>query len=155
MAPRERLTTNRHGSGSLSALALALALGLAVAGCGGATPSAACGLGGTADQAAFDRSFTSMTLVDGAGNPGSPDPEAGVDFPAAARMIVQVEALAATEVRFCVAVRDAGATIAVDRTEHLPAGAGQVDLGTFSSRAYVIRVGVAGTLVRNLAFTIR
>jgi hypothetical protein len=154
------MTSNlRHrigsGIGRASAIAVVTIVVLTLAACGGAAPSAACGLGGTADQAAFERSFSSMVLVDAAGKPGLEDPDGSVIFGASARVVVRLEATTATEARFCVAVRDGSGTIVADQTARLGTGAGQVDLGPFPARDYVIRVGVGGVLVRNLPFAIR
>jgi len=141
--------------GRLSAVAMAAIAGLTLVACAGAAPSAACSLGGSAEQAAFERSFSSMVLADAAGKPGVDDPEAVVVFGASDRIVVRLEATTATEARFCVAVRDGSGTVGADQTVRLGVGAGQVDLGTFPARSYVVRVGVGGVLVRNLPFAIR
>jgi hypothetical protein len=83
------------------------------------------------------------------------DAEAGVVYGAADHVVVLVQATTAVETRLCVAVRDGGGSIVGDRTASLTAGTGQVDLGTFSARSYVVRVGVGGVLVKNLPFTVR
>ena len=142
---------------SLRGLALVAATAISlVAGCGSGPPaSGACGLGGSADEAAFTAAFRSMELLDASGTTGTPDPDAGVVFPTGTRLSVRADAVATTTARMCVANRDQAGTIRGDVTGDFAVGSSTVALGAFDAGSYVVRVGVGGVLVRNLPFAIR
>jgi hypothetical protein len=155
--------TRRGARTAASNLRAAIGIGLlvpiafAVAACGGggAAGGGACALGGTPDNAAFAKSFKTMTLIDAAGAPGAADPEAGVDFSAAAAISVSAEAVSATDARLCVAMRDKDGKIVKDVTTSFAVGTTRVELGAFTAGSYIVRVGVGGTLVQNLPFAVR
>lgn len=134
-----------------------LALAALIAACGPMGAPQSCGAGGTADEGAFAKSFSSMELVnEGTGQPApETDPENGPIFTTADRIAIRAEALAGVSVRACVEGRTGGAKIGFDGTQTLSAGTGTMSLGSFGAGPYVVRVIVDGVLVENLPFMTR
>lgn len=138
--------------------AIIIALTALIAGsssCGGSGPSSSCNLGGVADEAAFSRVFASMALGDETGTARAVDADAGAIYGAGESVVVLYQATTSSDARFCVVVRDGSGAVAGEKTAAVPAGAGRVSLGAFGARSYVVRVGIGGTLARNLPFTVR
>jgi len=134
-----------------------LALAAAIAACGPMGAPQSCGAGGTADEGAFAKSFSSMELVNEGTGQAAPetDPQNGPIFATADRLAIRAGALAGVSVRTCVEGRTGGAQIGFDRTQTLAAGAGTMSLGAFGAGPWVVRVEVDGVLVKNLPFRTR
>lgn len=140
------------------ALVPIFAFAFAAAACGGqggadgsAASAPACAATGSADPAAFGRSFSAMTLTGGAAG----DQESEASFAKDQTVVVSATALSAVSARFCVNYRDGSGRIPADITRDLPAGESRIALGTFGAASYVVRVTAAGALVRNLTFVVR
>jgi hypothetical protein len=150
-----------HHHPSISGRVLvALVVGLAACGSGAtgsSTPFAgACGAGGTADESAYAVAFTNMALVDETtGQVGAADPDGGVVFPAAASLALRADTIGPVAVRACVQVRGPENRIVADQSADMAAGHGGIRLGPIPPGSYVVRVIVAGTLVRNFPFVTR
>jgi hypothetical protein len=131
------------------------ALALVLAACSfGPPPSCGDDIGGTADTAAFDQHFSSMELVSQttgqAGEPSDP----GVSFPQDEPIQILLDAKAEVAIRTCIQPMGGQAKSPVDSTAGVGAGKQAIDLGSFDSGSYVIRVIVDGVLVKNLPFSI-
>ncbi len=136
-------------------MAAALLIVTATACTSGPPPSCGEDIGGVADPATFDQYFGAMGLVNRTtGQPG-PDGEQGSQFAQADPLAIEADVRAAVEVRACVQPLSGGGELAFDGTRMLGPGSGQVELGAFSPGAYVVRVIVGGTLVKNLPFEVQ
>ncbi len=129
-------------------------LGLIVSACSfGPPPSCGDTIGGTADTAAFDRAFNNMALVNEMTGQVAPGGDEGAQFSAADPLALQVEAKGAVALRACIQPMGGAKALAFDQTVTFSAGKGSMALGTFKPGAYVVRVIVEDTLVRNFPFT--
>lgn len=118
----------------------------------GPPPSCGENIGGTADEAKFDEHFSSMSLVSQSiGQPG-PEGDNGLEFSRADTLLMQVESRTDVELRACVQPRGGGGRIPFDQTQTFSQGQGTFNIGSFEPGAYVIRVIVDGTLVKNFPF---
>ena len=128
---------------------------LLAAGCASFSAPKDCGVGGTADEAAFSQFFQSMELVDQeTGSPGA-EGEEGAEFEPGAPLVIRYESVQAVELRVCIMERAGGGQIVFDETRGLEAGEGEFALGELVPGAYVARVSVGGVLVKNFAFEIK
>lgn len=128
---------------------------LLAAGCAMFTPPEDCGVGGTADEAAFGQYFQSMQLVDQATGAPGVEGEEGTEFGSGTSLVIRFESTQAVELRVCIMERKAGGEIVLDETWKLGAAAGELVLGEMAPGAYVARVSVDGVLVKNFAFVIK
>ncbi len=116
-------------------------------------PNDPCGLGTSADSAAFDESFASMTVVrssDGV-TPDEADGRGPV-FAAADTVAAFADATAGVDVVYCVHTRDGASDLVGSEEASLSAGESTTDLGEFGAGDYVVRVGQGDTLIANLPF---
>jgi hypothetical protein len=126
--------------------------------CGSFAPPQSCGegIGGTADQAVFNKYFSDMFLVveaTGEVPPAGEDSSAAI--PPDDSLAVKMQVLNATQVRACVQERTGGGGIPADKTASVEPGEALLPLGKFSAGNYVVRVIVDGNLVKNLTFEVR
>jgi hypothetical protein len=137
-------------------LAAALLVGGLAASCSFGPPQG-CGdnIGGTANEALFDQRFSSMALVSQTtGQPG-PNGEEGEQYGQDEALRLEAETKAEVTVRACVQCRSGGGDLPLDKAERMAAGQGSMDLGTFGSGSYVVRVIVEDTLVKNFPFQVK
>jgi hypothetical protein len=134
-----------------------LMLGLLLSACslGSFGPPASCGdnIGGTADTANFDQTFTNMALVNQNGVPGT-EGENGMEFAATDTLDIRADSNSDVTVRACVQNFN-GRPIAFDGTQTFTQGSSGFSLGSFQSGNYVVRVIVDGVLVKNFPFEIK
>lgn len=110
-------------------------------------------MGGTADEAKFDRHFTRMELINK--TTGQPGQEGEPQFASTEQLAIQIDSAAKVPVRACVQERRGGGKIPFDETQTVPQGVGTLSLGSFAPGSYVVRVIVDDVLVKNLAFAIK
>ncbi len=128
---------------------------LVLTACGSFSPPESCGAGGTADEMKYAQHFTWMEIVnETTGSPGEPDPEGGTQFASTIQLGITMDSIDEVSIRVCVEERRGGGEIALDKTQDLPSGSGNISLGSFEPGSYVVRVIVDGVLVRNLPFSI-
>ncbi len=120
----------------------------------GPPPSCGEGIGGTADQEQFATHFEEMSLVSQTtGEPGT-EGDQGAQFAQGDPLAIVAAARSEVTVRACVQPLSGGGEIALDATQTLAEGTGEISLGTFEPGTYVVRVIVDGTLVKNFPFVV-
>lgn len=139
-----------YRAGVASSLAV---LGLLIGACSfGPPPSCGEDIGGTADTAAFDKNFTSMALVNQSTGQSAREGENGMEFAQGDNLAIQLDAKSKVTVRACIQPRSGGNAISFDETQTFSQGQGAFAVGAFEPGAYVIRVIVDNTLVKNFPF---
>lgn len=142
-----------NGKRFLGAVALALLLALALS-CQSVRPPEECAVkGGVADQAAFARHFTEMSLA--SDKQIAPFGDHAMALTSDGVLEVVATGLANTATNLCTQERKGGGKVVYNQTLTLPQGESRTRLGSFAPGEYVIRVIVDGVLVRNLTFGVR
>ncbi len=130
---------------------LALLLLLLLAGCTD-DPSDPCGLGSTADEDAFARTFTDMVLVNATDGVTPEGGDRGPVFSSSDTVAVLASTSEEADVDYCIHTRDGASTLIDTVQAMLPEGAASTNLGEFEPGDYVVRAGLGNALVRSLPF---
>lgn len=126
-----------------------------VSSCRALSPPESCGLGGYANDTAYGLYLDKFDLLDVNGNPGEPDRDGLPRFEEGQALNLWLQVKAAARIRICVEETRGGGEIAFDETTPLTAGQSAISLGVLESGPYVIRMSIDGTLLRNVAFSVR
>lgn len=138
-------------------IAFPVFLALIIAGCSfGPPPSCGDDIGGVADTAVFDTYFNAMALLNETTGLSGPEGDRGAQFAPGDALAIQADTKSDVEVRACVQPTSGqSGTIPFDQTQALSQGQANFPIGSYSPGAYVVRVIVEGTLVKNFPFEIR
>jgi hypothetical protein len=123
--------------------------------CRALRPPESCGLGGIANNTAYGLYFDKLDLLDVNGSPGEPDRDGLPRFQEGQALNLWLQVKSETRIRVCVEETRGGGEIAYDETSPLSSGQSAITLGVLESGPYVIRMSIDGTLVQNVAFTVR
>lgn len=126
-----------------------------VSSCRALRPPESCGLGSFANDTAFDLYFSDLDLLDVEGNTGEPDRDGTPRFEEGRAINLWLQVKSDSRVRICVEETRGGGEIAYDETASYSGGQTAVPFGVLERGPYVIRIGIDGTLVRNVPFSIR
>jgi hypothetical protein len=132
-------------------------LGLMISACGSFGPPQSCGdnIGGTADQAKYAQSFSSMQLINQTTGLTGTEGENGTQFTSSDNLAIQAGTLSNVNIRVCVQHTDSTKPIPFDQTRTLSQGQTDFSIGQLEAGNYVIRVIVDNILVKNFPFEIK
>ena len=126
-----------------------------VSSCRALNPPESCGLGGYANNTAYGLYIDQVDLLDVNGGPGEPDRDGLPRFAEGQALNLWLQIKTDTRMRICVEETRGGGEIVFDETTPISAGQSAIALGALESGPYIIRLSIDGTLLQNVAFSVR
>jgi hypothetical protein len=126
-----------------------------VSSCRALRPPESCGLGSYANETAYGLYLEDLDLLDVNGNTGEPDRDGIPRFEEGQAINLWLQVKSDTRIRICVEETRGGGEIAYDETSPFTSGQSAVTFGVLERGPYVIRIGIDGTLINNLPFSVR
>ncbi len=123
--------------------------------CRALRPPESCGLGSFANDTAYSLYLDDLDLLDVEGNPGEPDRDGTPRFQEGQVVNLWLQIKSDSRIRICVEETRGGGEIVYDETTAFSSGQNAVTFGVLERGPYVIRIGIDGTLVHNMPFSIR
>lgn len=123
--------------------------------CRALRPPESCGLGSFANDTGFGLYLDDLDLLDVEGRPGEPDRDGTPRFEEGQAINLWLQVKSDTRIRICVEETRGGGEIVYDETTSFTSGQRAVPFGVLERGPYVIRIGIDGTLIRNIPFSVR
>ncbi len=126
-----------------------------VSSCRALRPPESCGLGSFANDTGFGLYLDDLDLLDVEGRPGEPDRDGAPRFEEGQAINLWLQVKSDTRIRVCVEETRGGGEIVYDETASFTSGQSAIPFGVLERGPYVIRIGIDGTLIRNMPFSVR